>query len=302
MRIQRTGRIVDGLCVAGSPDIPVYLLDGDRPAIIEGGMAFMAPHYARDVATFLQGRPPAWCLLTHSHFDHCGAVSFLKRRFPGLRAASSLKAREIFARPGARILMKQLSEAAAKMAVEFGLPPEDGAVFEPFEVERILDDRETIRLSSDLTVQVIATPGHTRDSLSYYVPEKKILLPSEAVGIPDQTGYITIDCLVDYDLYHRSHSALAALDVDVLCLGHRVVLTGEDARRHMIDSLAQCERFRDMVAGFLREENGDLERVKQRVKAYEYDGKPDPKQPQPAYLLNLDARVKAIARLAQADA
>jgi glyoxylase-like metal-dependent hydrolase (beta-lactamase superfamily II) len=183
------------------------------------------------------------------------------------------------------------------MAADLGFPAAEAAPFEPFEVDRTVADGETVRLSDGLTLKVIATPGHTRDSLSYYVPEKKILLPSEAVGIPDQTGYITIDCLVDYDLYHRSHRLLAALDVEVLCLGHRGVLTGADARRHMDDSLAQCERFRDMVGRFLRKENGDLERVKQQVKAYEYDDKPGHKQPLPAYLLNLDARVRAIARL-----
>ena len=87
----------------------------------------------------------------------------------------------------------------------------------------------------------------------------------------------------------------------MLCLGHRVALTGEDARRHMAASLFQCERFREMVSGFLEEEGGDLERVKLRVKAYEYDGKPGPKQAEPAYLLNLDARVRAIARLGRAE-
>jgi hypothetical protein len=33
-----------------------------------------------------------------------------------------------------------------------------------------------------------------------------------------------------------------------------------------------------------------------RVKRIEYDNKPDPKQPEPAYLLNLAAKINAVAK------
>ncbi len=264
-------------------------------------MAFMAARYARDTAEFLAGRPPAWCLLTHSHFDHCGAVAFLKKRFPGMRVAASGRTAQVLARPGARDLMRRLSDASAAMAPMLGFPADDSPAFEAFSVDRTLADGDSLRLADDLHLQVIETPGHTRDCLSFYVPGRKILFSSEAVGIPDQTGYITTDCLVDYGLYRSSHARLTALEVEVLCLGHRAALTGDDARRHMAASLAQCERFRRMVGTLLTEEKGDIERVKGRVMAYEYDDKPEPKQPRPAYLLNLDARVRAIARLERSE-
>lgn len=297
MKIRQTGSITDGLFMAGHPGIPVYVLDADRPVVIEGGMAFMAAHYTRDALAFLGGRTPSMCLLTHSHFDHCGAVSYLKRQFPGMDILASQRAREVFDRPNALRLMRELNDAAAGMAADLTFPAGTLPFFEPFCLDGTLTDGETIALADNLSVQVISTPGHTRDSLSYYIPEKRILFASEAVGLPDQTGYIYIDCLVDYDLYYRSHQNLAALDIDVLCLGHLVAFTGQDARRHLTDSLAQCERFRELVSDLLGKENGDIEAVKRRLKAYEYDGKPGMKQPEPAYLLNLDARVKAIARL-----
>ena len=31
-------------------------------------------------------------------------------------------------------------------------------------------------LGDELTVQALETPGHTRDSLSYFIPQKKVLL------------------------------------------------------------------------------------------------------------------------------
>jgi glyoxylase-like metal-dependent hydrolase (beta-lactamase superfamily II) len=297
MRIEETGPVVDGVFMVGHPGVPIYLLDIGRPVIVEAGMAFMAALYAADVKRIVGNRTPAALMLTHSHFDHCGAVAFLKERFPEMQVAASEKARSVFARPNALQLMRELSDAAARMAIEMGLPQRECPAFAPFAVDRVVGDGDSIALGDNVSLAVIATPGHTRDSVSYYIPEKKILFASEAVGLPDQTGYIYIDCLVDFDLYTQSHRKLAALDIDTLCLGHRVAFTGSDARRHLQDSLRQCDRFRQMVGEWIRKEDGDLERVKQRVKAYEYDGKPGMKQPEPAYLLNLDARVRAIARL-----
>ena len=153
-----------------------------------------------------------------------------------------------------------------------------------------------LKISADRTLQVIETPGHTRDCLSYYVPEIKALICSEAAGIADPTGYIVSDCLVDYDQYVNSMKKLALLDSDVICLAHRYAFTGQDARNYIPRSLKYCDEFRNLVETCLAEEHGDISRVMTRIKAVEYDVKQEPKQPEPAYLLNLEARIKAVGK------
>ena len=73
------------------------------------------------------------------------------------------------------------------------------------------------------TVHVLATPGHTRDMLSYYIPERRMLIGTEAVGAEDMAGRVIIAPLSDYDAYLSSMERLSLLDVDVLCQGHRLV-------------------------------------------------------------------------------
>jgi hypothetical protein len=87
---------------------------------------------------------------------------------------------------------------------------------------------------------------------------------------------------------------LAGLGPDVLCPGHLALLTGEDAKRHILRSFEELERYVDMVEQFLREEGGHVDRTVERVKAAEWDPKSGPKQPLPAYLLNTQARVMSI--------
>ncbi len=85
--------------------------------------------------------------------------------------------------------------------------------------------------------------------------------------------------------------------MDIFCQGHGLVFTGKEAREFFGRSLQAAQDFRDMVEGFLRSEGGDVQKAVARVKAVEYDPKPQPKQPEPAYLINIQARVKHLAQL-----
>ena len=181
------------------------------------------------------------------------------------------------------------------MAAEFGLESNETA-FEPFPVDTTAREGDCYDVSPGVHVHVLETPGHTWDFLSYYLPGKKLLIASEALGTPDETGYIVTDCLVDYDVHYASMQRLQTLVVETLCLGHLYAFTGSDARSHMAQSLVQSRRFHDRVVRFLDEEGGDLPAVMQRVKAYEWDGKTCLRQPEPAYVINLEARIRSIQK------
>ena len=293
MLVDQIGEIADGVYMLGHRAVPVFLVDGDRPVLFDAGMAFLGPEYARQIRDVLHDRQPAWCFLTHSHFDHCGAVACLKDQFPQMKVVSSAKAADVFQRPNAIALIADLNRYAAAMAAEFGLEPVD-APFESFRVEQTAAEGDCFEISPGQDVRVMETPGHTWDFLSYYVPGKKLLISSEALGTPDETGYIVTDCLVDYDVHYQSMQRLNHLDVETLCLGHLFACTGEDARSHMAASLLQSRRFYEMVASFLEEENGDFQSVMKRVKAFEWDGKTCLRQPEPAYVLNLEARIRTV--------
>ena len=73
-------------------------------------------------------------------------------------------------------------------------------------------------------------------------------------------------------------------------------LPEQDARNYIPRSLKYCDEFRNLVETCLAEEHGDIPRVMTRIKAVEYDVKQEPKQPEPAYLLNLEARIKAVGK------
>lgn len=91
----------------------------------------------------------AWILETHAHADHLSAAGYLH---DALGAPIAI---------GRGILSVQ-----AHFRQLFGLGTEfvaDGRQF-----DRLLDDGETL-VADELAVRVLATPGHTRDSLTYCI-------------------------------------------------------------------------------------------------------------------------------------
>ena len=163
-------------------------------------------------------------------------------------------------------------------------------------VDLTVQENDVLNIADNISVKIIETPGHTRDCLSYYIPEKKILIASEAFGIQDSTGYIYSDFLVDYDMYYNSIQKMIPLETRVVCTGHNLAFTDKDAADYKQNSLSACKRFFKLVKMFLVEEKEDVEKVKNRIKKIEYDGKQGFKQPEPAYLLNLEARINVVKK------
>jgi glyoxylase-like metal-dependent hydrolase (beta-lactamase superfamily II) len=294
-----TGLVTDHFHTLGSNWSAIYLLDGPQPVLFESGFACAARLYEKDLRAVLGKRHPEILFLTHAHWDHAGCAAYLKHLFPSLRIAASERASQIVRRPNALRLMASLSEevlplvAAAPEIDESELLPN---AFRPFEVDTILHDGQQIELAGNITVRVIATPGHTRDHLSYYIPERRILIATEATGGLDRAGSFITEFLVDFDLYMASLDRLASLDVEVLCQGHHFVFVGADeVKRFFSRSREEALRFRDYVFRLLREESGSEERVVQRIKREQWDTNTNLKQAEGAYLLNLRARVGHLA-------
>ena len=295
MIITRKGIVADNFYVVGVPEMPVYLLDGEKPVLFEASLSAIGPVLVEEVRKTLGDRSPEMLFLTHVHFDHCGSAAYLKKTFPDLKIAASQKAAEILTRPNALSHMARLNESAAEVIKGWHPEITQTTAFEPFQLDRVLADGERIELEAGSTVEVIAAPGHTWDSLSYYLPERKILIASESTGCVDNTGEVVTEFLADYQAYVDTIQRLSRLDVDIFCQGHRLVYTGEDVPPFFERSLEAAATFRETIEKMLRQEGGDIPRTVARMKALEYDPKPHPKQPEPAYLINLEARIRHLA-------
>ncbi|HOX94880.1 MAG TPA: MBL fold metallo-hydrolase [Syntrophales bacterium] len=294
MILETKGRIAEGLFSIGDKDIPTWLLMSGTPALFDAGNTFMGPRYLADLREHLGDvQRLGWLFLTHSHFDHAGSAPYLKRHIPNLKVAAGASAAETFKKENAVRLIRSLSRDYEDKFRE--IIGSENVFFDTLTVDRILQDGEEVDLGGGWIARVIATPGHTRDGLSYYIPRIKGLIIGEAAGVPDRNGVIHPEFLASYRDYATSLKKLTQLDVDIVMIGHHFVFTGEDARDYLRISLDRTGVFRRRIEAYLNEAGGDREAVVRRVYQEDYEGTGAIQQDARAFLLNLAAKVKAVA-------
>lgn len=293
------GPITNHTYKLGNKECPIFLVDGPQPVIIDSGVTCAGEIYAAAIRSVLGTRQPSILFLTHVHWDHCGAVSYLKKAFPSLKVAASPQGEETLKRPNALALITRLNDefrilVSTSSTVNSALLIEEP--FRPFKIDIPVEDRQTFNLGGGTILQALATPGHTQDHFSYYLPHEKIMFAGEAAGVSYGPDIVSPEFVSGYDAYLASLHRLAALPAEVFCPGHFEYVTGADDITSFFNrSILATVRLKERILELLDEKAGCIDQVVQRYKSEWYDGIREPKQPEAAYLLNLRARVAHLA-------
>ena len=149
----------------------VYLLRGDRSALIESGTASSAPQLVSQI----EDEDLAFIFLTHVHLDHAGGA--------GTLAASHPKATVVVHPRGARHLSdpgRLIEGARAALPGLFDLYGEPVPIHE----DRILaaKDGDRFDLGRGVVLEAIESPGHAPHHLCFFERSNRVLFCGDAVG------------------------------------------------------------------------------------------------------------------------
>lgn len=298
MQKHAKGQISDQITAVPNSWYPVFIVRGARKSMmIDAGVNLLGSRYFEALGEAL-GNPGLldYLFLTHSHYDHIGAAAYLKRRIPHLLIGAHERLGDLLCKPSVLTMMNRLSDNHVQL-LKYNKTAED-LTLEGFEIDINLKQGDAFNLGG-LTCQVYETPGHTRDSLSFYFPEIKTLFPGEACGVlQGETGSaVQVEFLSSYDDYTGSLTSLIELNPERICLGHGWVLTGLDATDYLKRSLDETFLYRALIEDYLDAAGGDAEKAIGTMAHDEYDNKGGIYQDRTAYLTNLSAQVKHIAGL-----
>jgi glyoxylase-like metal-dependent hydrolase (beta-lactamase superfamily II) len=247
MRIRKPGKIIERLWFLGREESGVYLLEGnDGSMIVSGGMSYIVPDVLRQFKEFGidEGRIKK-LLILHAHFDHVGIVPCFKRRHPGIEIYASQRGWEILKMEKAINTINEFSRTVTKrMGKE--------EVYSTFDVDwrddisgKVVREGDRIDLGG-LGAAILEIPGHSSCCIAAYVPELKVLFPTDGGGIPfDQT--IITSGNSNYTKYQQSLERLKGLPVEYYCADHYGYVTGEEAREFISKTIEMASQNRALM-------------------------------------------------------
>jgi glyoxylase-like metal-dependent hydrolase (beta-lactamase superfamily II) len=267
MWIGEPGKVTDRIDFLGTREICLYLLKGKEAMIIGGGMSHIAPSMEVQFPQMdFDTENIKYLAVTHSHLDHCGAVPYLKRKFPQLQILASEYSREVFSKEK---VVNAIASANKGALNALGLQDEYEKLnlnFDGIHVDRVMAENDFIDIGDGIEAYFIETPGHTKCSLAVYVPKLKAMFPSDAAPVPltDGSGLTVPSPQYDFLLYVESLKKLCTYEVEICAFEHNGVLLGEQARNILLLGLKQTEKFKNYVIDQYKETD-DLDKVAQKL-------------------------------------
>lgn len=184
------------------------ILGSQKTALYDCGMAYCGPELIDNIIKALEDNPLDtreerkldYVILSHTHYDHLGALPFVRTAFPEVKVYGAAHGKNVLDRPGARKMISSLGASAAKAYSKGRVRevPTDG-----LKIDRILSDGEILSLGKE---QIIAmeTKGHTDCSMSYIVEPAGILIAGESTGVLEGEGIMHTAILKSYEDSMRS--------------------------------------------------------------------------------------------------
>ncbi len=208
--------ICDGVYRIQGSRSNIYLVTSPGPALIDTGM----PGDEAAVFSALQelgiGRRDIRAVfITHAHLDHVGALSAVKAETGAVVVAGVPEQDYI---EGRRMLCSMRREGVA------------GNIFKGilFIMEKFVQHYAPAKLDAAFPgcatpvagIEIIATPGHSSGSLSFYLPSAKALFTGDALtGVPEPRLPLRAGCS-DYAAALGSVRSLASVGPDICLFGH----------------------------------------------------------------------------------
>ncbi len=208
----------------------IYLIENrqvEATLLIDCGMPSDAPHLIEVLACMAQ---PAAVCCTHFHIDHIGAWRILNRRWPDLELLFS-RAAEPYVTGRKRLYVPSLADVRDVLLpcmAAFGYRPKLQDIVlsrlygTPFHVGFF--DGPVRYLSADRSpmdgFDVLATPGHTPDSISIFHPKSGVLVCGDTFlwldGVLQENPFVT-----DAAAQRQTIAFVRRLgDGVILCPGH----------------------------------------------------------------------------------
>lgn len=223
------------------------LIVGEKTALVDASISAVSERLIEEVKAYLPaGKALDYLLLTHGHFDHVGGTPAIRAAFPNLQVWASRLTQELLAdREQVGHIAQRNITCQQAMGQESTSTVEDWA--NAFHVEHIVRDGDMIALGSQVEVKVITAPGHTEDSVCYFVRPDGAIAGGEALGGFHGRGKISSAFMSGYEDYISNFLKLSNLELEIISFPHSGALTGQLAKNYLTLAQQAAEQLREQI-------------------------------------------------------
>lgn len=173
-----------------------YLILGDnKTALIDCGMAYCASGLINNIKKVLKReRGLDYIFLSHSHYDHIGAIPCIRQVWPNVKVLAAEYAKNVLLKHNALKTIKDLSNQAGRF---YGMNEPIDYNDDLMKVDQVVSEGDALSLGG-LAVTVLETPGHTRCSLSFLI-NNEVVFASETTGVMAKSGKVHPCFIISYE-------------------------------------------------------------------------------------------------------
>lgn len=233
-----------------------------------------------------------YILLSHSHYDHVGALPYVLERFPNATVIGAYKVENVFQSEGARKTMRRLGEAARNQYSESDEPVRTDGL----RVDYIAKDGDLIELGGDEYIKAIETTGHTDCSMSYLLLPQNLMFTSESTGIPRPFGDLHTSILKSYHQTIEAAKKCKAEGAKHLLVPHYGLLPEALTEEYFDIYIQFAEAERDFIVGKY-DEGMDYDQIMEAYEGRYWSDERSENQPKAAFLENAQHIVRHILHL-----
>jgi len=281
-------RIID--VTGGKGGNAFLILGAEKTALIDCGMAYCAYNLIKNIKHVLCKRTLDYICISHSHYDHIGAIPYLKTEWFNSKVLGAEYAKQTLNKPNALKLIRSLSMQAAQIYGEDLIVDYDDAMMK---VDDIIREGDMLDLGS-LSIRVIETRGHTKCSLSFLI-DNDTLFPSESTGYMSKSGKIypafLTSCSEAVDSIHRCQK----LNPQFIISPHFGLVNGSDTLSYWENCLLAVKETKEFIL-HLASQGYEEEQILTEYEKVFRDEQSRLEQPAQAFLLNAQSMIKTVLR------
>lgn len=276
---------------AGHGGESILIIGSEKTALMDCGMSYCGEDLIKNIYIALQGRTLDYVFMSHTHYDHIGALPYVRRAFPKVTTFGAAHGQKILKRTGALRLMRKLGETARDSYIPGS---HRGILTSGMAVDQVLKEGDTVTLG-DSRMVALETGGHTDCSMTYVLEPLGLMFISESTGVLESSDYVHTAILKSYKDAMDSISKCRDYGANYIFSSHYGMLPQcfNETYWELVDE--QSKKERDFVKALYDQGARYEEIFKIYVEEY-WKEERQSEQPKEAFLINAEHIVKAMIR------